>query len=318
MAFEFKSESFRPELAEDTPLEQVLRQRYVGASWSSIRKLVTTGKVKVGPRAVTEPRKLVAPGSDVHIQMTVPRPKPGYQVNLDHVLFCDPHVIVVKKPVGISSVEHEDEPTSLQQQIHEWLCQKERRPCPPLRVVHRLDKVTSGVMMFARTQAAQLELKEQFRAHTTGRHYIAVAHGTVQDATLSYRLVRNRGDGIRGVTRDPNLGSHSITHVAVQEQLRRCCVVQCRLETGRTHQIRIHLAEIGHPVVGDTLYGRDHAGPALDCPRTLLHAASLSFSHPTQRQRLKFEDPLPEDFQAFIQRERGGAGERAVPQRNKL
>ena len=304
MAFEFRSESFSAELASATPLEQVLRQRYSGASWSAIRRLVETGKVKIGVQVTKATRELVPPGSEIHIQMTSPRPKPGHEVEADHVLFCDPHVVVVRKPAGISSVEHEDEPISLQQQIHAWLSRRDRRTCPPLRVVHRLDKVTSGVMMFARTQKAQLALKEQFRAHTTGRHYIAVAHGAVDDATLSYRLVRNRGDGIRGVTTDPDLGRHSITHVVAQERLRRCTVVICRLETGRTHQIRIHLAHIGHPIVGDTLYDRDHAGSAIDCPRTLLHAASLSFTHPLQRQRLKFEDPLPEDFASFLQRER--------------
>jgi 23S rRNA pseudouridine1911/1915/1917 synthase len=309
MPFEFKSESFSPELASALPLEQILRTRYPGASWGSIRKLVSTGKVRVSGRAAMEPRQAVLPGSEVQIHMTAPRPKPG-EVQAEHVLFCDPHVIVVKKPVGISSVEHEDEPTSLQQQIHDWLCRRERRTCPPLRVVHRLDKVTSGVMVFARSVAAQLELKEQFRAHTTGRHYVAVAHGAVHDQTLSYRLVRNRGDGIRGTTSDPNLGRHSMTHVVARERLRRVSVLECRLETGRTHQIRIHLAEIGHPVVGDPVYGRDYRGPALDSPRTLLHAEFLSFSHPVQRQRLKFEDPLPADFEAFIARERAQGGAR--------
>jgi 23S rRNA pseudouridine1911/1915/1917 synthase len=305
MAFEFKSESFVADLGAATALEQILRVRYPGASWGSIRKLIGTGKVKVATLSVKEPRHMVLPGAEVQIHMTTPRPKPGHEVGADHVLFCDPHLIVVRKPIGISSVAHEDEPTSLEQQIHTWLCQRERRTCPPLRVVHRLDKVTSGVMMFARTVAAQLELKEQFRAHTTGRHYIAVVHGDVVDQTLSYRLVRNRGDGIRGVTSDPNLGQHSMTHVVARERLRRVSVLMCRLETGRTHQIRIHLAEIGHPVVGDPVYGRDYRGPALDSARTLLHAEFLSFSHPVQRQRLKFEDPLPADFEAFIERERG-------------
>jgi len=254
--------------------------------------------------ATTEARRLVPPGADVQIQMTAPRPKPGFTVASEYVLFCDRDVVVVRKPVGISSVEHEDEPTCLASELREWLSRHEKRSCPPLKTVHRLDKVTSGVMVFARTPAAQLELKEQFRAHTTGRHYIAVAHGRVHDATLSYRLVRNRGDGLRGVTNDPNLGRHSVTHVVASEALARCTVVQCRLETGRTHQIRIHLAHTGHPVVGDTLYGRDHEGPAIDSPRTLLHAASLSFTHPRDRRRLEFEEALPEDFEAVIRRER--------------
>ena len=136
------------------------------------------------------------------------------------------------------------------------------------------------------------------------------AHGRVHEGTLSFRLVRNRGDGLRGVTKDPNLGTHSVTHVVAAEALARCTVVQCRLETGRTHQIRIHLAEIGHPVVGDTLYGRDYAGAAIESPRTLLHAAYLSFTHPRDRRRLEFEDPLPEDFRRVIERERAATSRR--------
>ena len=137
-----------------------------------------------------------------------------------------------------------------------------------------------------------------------GQPVLERAHGRVHDGTLSFRLVRNRGDGIRGVTSDPNLGTHSVTHVVATEPLARCTVVQCRLETGRTHQIRIHLAQIGHPVVGDALYGRDAAGPVIESPRTLLHAAYLSFTHPRDRRRLEFDDPLPEDFQGVIRRER--------------
>jgi 23S rRNA pseudouridine1911/1915/1917 synthase len=303
-AFEFRSESFRAELSQPTPLENVLRERFPGASWNAIRRLIGSGKVRVAARPTTEARQLVPPGADVQIQMTTPRPKPGFQEAGEHVLFRDSALIVVRKPAGISSVDHEDEPTSLASELREWLSRQEKRNCPPLEVVHRLDKVTSGVMMFARTRAAQADLKEQFRAHTTGRHYIAVAHGSVRDGTLSFRLVRNRGDGLRGVTRDPDRGTHSVTHVVATEPLARCTVVQCRLETGRTHQIRIHLAEIGHPVVGDTLYGRDHAGPVIESPRTLLHAAYLSFTHPRDRRRLEFHDPLPRDFEMVIERER--------------
>jgi 23S rRNA pseudouridine1911/1915/1917 synthase len=227
-------------------------------------------------------------------------------VGSDQVPYCDRHIVVVRKPAGISSVSHEDEPTSLQEQMQSWLTARERRPCPPLKVVHRLDKVTSGVMLFARNAQAQSNLKDQFRAHSTGRYYVAVAQGSVQNATLHFRLVRNRGDGLRGVTQDPGQGRHSVTHVSVLEQLARCTVLRCQLETGRTHQIRIHLATIGHPVIGDPVYGKDYSGLRLEAPRTLLHASFLSFSHPVTRQRLSFEDPLPADFEAWLREERRG------------
>jgi 23S rRNA pseudouridine1911/1915/1917 synthase len=282
----------------------VLKAHFESASWGAIRKLVATGKVQVNGVTITESGESVSPGALIAVRMSTPRRKPGVHTPDERVLHCDPHLVVVNKPIGISSVDHERESTSLQSQVRDWLRQKEKRPIPPLKVVHRLDKVTSGVMLFARTAAVQSELKQQFRAHTTGRYYRAVAHGAVQDVTLKYRLVRDRGDGIRGVTRDPNLGQHSVTHVSVTEHLGRCSLIECRLETGRTHQIRIHLAETGHPLVGDPLYGRGASPAGPSCERTLLHAAFLSFTHPVFRKRCQYEEPLPQDFAAFLDAER--------------
>jgi 23S rRNA pseudouridine1911/1915/1917 synthase len=304
VAFEFKSESFRCDAESPWPLERVLKDRFVTASWNEVRRLITTGKVLVNAARASDTRQLVSPGATISIRMTARKLKPGLERADERILYCDQHLVVVRKPVGLSSVEHVRESTSLQSELRAWLSDKEKRSVAPLRVVHRLDKVTSGVMMFARSQSVQLDLKDQFRAHTTRRHYVAVAHGTVHDGTLSFRLVRDRGDGIRGVTRSPNLGRHSVTHVKVIEQLMRCCVLECRLETGRTHQIRIHLAEIGHPLVGESLYLRGYEGTLLSCSRTLLHAASLSFMHPALRKRLHFTDPLPSAFESFLERER--------------
>lgn len=306
MPFEFKSETFIA--ASSLSLEKALRAHYDGASWGGVRRLVSSGKVRVDDTPVNDPRHELRSGQSVAVQMTAPRPKSGLiglsgEAEAEQgLLHVDPHVVVVRKPAGISSVEHEAEPTSMQQKVHEWLCLKERRRVPPIRVVHRLDKVTSGVMMFARTPAAQQDLKDQFRVHSTGRYYIAIAHGEVHDATLHFRLVRNRGDGIRGVTFEPNVGTHSVTHVKLEEQRGPCSVIRCQLETGRTHQIRIHLAEIGHPIVGDPLYLKRFRGRALECPRTLLHAAFLSFRHPTHRTQMRFEQELPKEFEQFLQR----------------
>ena len=160
--------------------------------------------------------------------------------------------------------------------------------------------------MFARNKEVQLALKDQFRAHTTGRYYLALAHGDVHPGTLRFRLVRDRGDGIRGITHSPNQGTASVTHVTVVERLSRCTLIQCRLETGRTHQIRIHLAAIGHPLLGDPVYTRGFVGTLIPCSRTLLHAAYLSFEHPVFRQKKEYEAPLPESFSAILEQERNG------------
>jgi 23S rRNA pseudouridine1911/1915/1917 synthase len=159
-------------------------------------------------------------------------------------------------------------------------------------------------MLFARSRTVQSHLKDQFRVHSTGRFYLALAHGRVHPGTLSFRLVRDRGDGIRGVTKTPHQGTHSVTHVTVREHFDRCTLIQCKLETGRTHQIRIHLSEVGHPLVGEPLYTKDFRGALIDSPRTLLHAAFLSFEHPITRQRRSFEVPLPSAFEDVLRRER--------------
>jgi 23S rRNA pseudouridine1911/1915/1917 synthase len=298
---EFKSKLFVFSGTTATPLDQVLKQEFSDASWNAVRKLIETGKVTVDGKLVRDTRQSVRPASSVELCMT--RPKVMTAAD-PRILYVDQHVVVANKPTGIASVDHEAEPTSLQSELRTSLELQERKKLPPLKVVHRIDKVTSGVMVFARTQAAQADLKDQFRAHTTGRVYLAVAHGEVNSGTLSFRLVRDRGDGIRGVTHNPNLGYTSVTHVRVREHLPNCTLVECKLETGRTHQIRIHLAETGHPLVGEPLYIRDYPRPLIPCERTLLHAAQLSFVHPTFRNTRRYEVPLPAEFEAFLQRQR--------------
>jgi 23S rRNA pseudouridine1911/1915/1917 synthase len=298
---EFSSTSFQFDGPKATPLDGVLKAHFADASWGAVRKLIETGKVSVDGVVVRTTRQEIKPLSTVAIGMN--RPK-AQQAADTRVLYVDPHIVVVNKPSGIASVDHEAEPTSLQSEIRRSLELQERRKVPPLKVVHRIDKVTSGVMLFARTAAAQSDLKEQFKAHTTGRIYLAVAHGSVHSGSLSFRLVRDRGDGVRGVTQNQLLGYPSTTHVRTRETFARCTLIECKLETGRTHQIRIHLAEIGHPLVGEPLYIRDYKGVLLDAPRTMLHAAQLSFTHPTFRNTRRFEVPLPAEFATFVDRER--------------
>lgn len=172
-------------------------------------------------------------------------------------------------------------------------------------------------MVFARTVPAERELGRQFREHTTYRRYIAVAEGAVTEQTIESRLIRDRGDGRRGSTDDATLGKRAITHVTPLETVGEYTVVQCRLETGRTHQIRIHLAESGHPLCGEKVYRQPLFKKALPdrsgAPRTALHAAELGFTHPITGEEMKFAMPLPNDLTKFIERLRkGGAPKKKV------
>jgi len=172
----------------------------------------------------------------------------------------------------------------------------------PLHVVHRIDKATSGLLIYAKTKAAELALARQFREHTIERTYLCAVHGACRSQRIESRLVADRGDGLRGSARHPDQGKRAVTHVTVLEPLAGATLCQVRLETGKTHQIRIHLAEQGHPLIGETVYIRDHRGSQIAAPRLLLHAATLGFAHPTTGEALRFDSPPPPDFTAVVDR----------------
>jgi 23S rRNA pseudouridine1911/1915/1917 synthase len=172
----------------------------------------------------------------------------------------------------------------------------------PLHVVHRIDRATSGLLAFAKTKRAELGLAAQLRAHTMERQYICVAHGVVAAGRIESMLLADRGDGIRGSTTHTGQGKRAITHVTVERALRGATLCAVRLETGKTHQIRIHLAECGHPLVGETVYIRDYAGKLIDSPRLMLHAATLGFVHPITNEHVSLRSPLPPDFTAVVDR----------------
>ncbi len=182
----------------------------------------------------------------------------------------------------------------------------------PVRAVHRLDRETSGLMVFARTVPAERALVHQFRRHSIHRAYVAIAHGDVQAQTIASQLVRDRGDGRRGSTKLPKAGKRAVTHIRPLESLKDYTVVACRLETGRTHQIRIHLSEHGHFVCGDKVYCQPlFKKPLVDrsgAPRLALHAAELGFVHPITGESLDFTMPLPPDLQQLLNRLRKQAG----------
>ncbi len=202
----------------------------------------------------------------------------------------------------------------------EW----KRRGLPPaarvLHVVHRLDKDSSGLLLFARTRTSERALQMQFRKRQVSRIYLCLAHGRVESGTLESRLVPNRGDGLRGsAPRGSPEGKPAITHVRVLRRFASASLCEARLETGRTHQIRIHFAESGHPLVGERVYIRDFqskGGKPIPSPRLLLHAASLAFDHPAEKRRISIESPRTSEFlalvDAIVSGERGG-GLRSPP-----
>jgi 23S rRNA pseudouridine1911/1915/1917 synthase len=176
--------------------------------------------------------------------------------------------------------------------------------------VHRLDKGTSGVMVVARTGAAREALKAQFHAHTIGREYVALCAGEVKGGTIATLHARHPTDRLRFTTR-VTMGKRAVTHVRVIEKFGAMATyVACTLETGRTHQIRVHLAESGTPVIGDPVYGKTSKdarvrGVAEALGHQALHARVLAFVHPVTGKRVTFEAEAPPEFAEALATLRG-------------
>jgi 23S rRNA pseudouridine1911/1915/1917 synthase len=282
------------------PLDGALKT-LAALSWGDARKLIERGKIKVAGNVVTDGERRVREGDAIEMDLHAQRARPASPVDRSRIVYVDPHIVVVDKPAGISTVPYEEGERGTLDQLVAALLPKARGKGPPssLGVVQRLDKETSGLLVFARTFGAKKALASQLRAHTVHRRYLALAHGHVEKATFRTYLAQNRGDGLRGSSRfGQKEGQLSITHVEPVRVFRDATLVACRLETGRTHQIRIHLAERGHPIVGERVYIRDFRGALIAAPRPMLHAAELGFVHPVRETFMKFELPPPADFEA--------------------
>jgi len=273
-----------------------------GVPWTVAKRHVTSGKVFVDGERVTAVDHRLAAGQQVELRMAAPRPRDPEREGV--LVYDDPHVVVIDKPSGISSVPFEERETGTAMDLIRGAWRRMGKPATsvPLHVVHRIDRATSGLLAFAKTKRAEVGLAAQLRAHTMDRQYVCVAHGVVAPGRIESMLVADRGDGLRGSTTHAGQGKRAVTHVEVREALRGATLSAIRLETGKTHQIRIHLAESGHPLVGETVYIRDYGGPVIDSPRLMLHAATLGFVHPVTGEPVSLSSPLPPDFTAVVER----------------
>ena len=272
-----------------------------GAPWSVAKRQIATGKVFVDGAVATAVDLRLAAGQQVELRTAAPRPRDPAREGA--LVYDDTHVVVIDKPSGVNSVPYEDRETGTAMDLVRgaWRRQGKAATQVALHVVHRIDRATSGLLMFAKTKRAELGLAAQLRSHSLGRSYVCVAHGRVAPGRIESYLVRDRGDGLRGSTTRPGQGKRSITHVEALRELRGATLCRVELETGRTHQIRIHLAEAGHPLVGEPVYLRDYRGSVLAAPRLLLHAATLGFEHPVTGARVELSSALPPDFVAAME-----------------
>jgi len=258
-----------------------------------------------------------------HIQLEAGAPPKPEAPKITHQIvlrYADEHLIVVEKPAGLTTVRHAREvadlgkraskflPPTLVDLLPAVLARGGKANKGRIRAVHRIDKETSGLVVLARTSEAESNLGKQFRAHTVGRRYLALVRGQAREARIESNFIADRGDGRRG-SGEAKDGQHAVTHIRVVEPLGDFTLVECELETGRTHQVRIHLGEAGTPLCGERVYDRPlHGKPLPDrsgAKRPMLHAAYLAIDHPATGKRLEWHAKMPKDLRELITRMHG-------------
>jgi len=277
-----------------------------------IKALISSGQVETNGTLARDPSAKVKPGAVY--TLSIPAPTPAHNVPQDialTIVYEDDHLLVVDKPAGmvVHPAAGNADGTLVNALLHHCAGRLSgiggvARP----GIVHRIDKDTSGLLAVAKTDPAHEGLAKQFAAHSIDRRYVAVVsaqprtgHGTVDAA-----LARSSFDRKKVAIVEADRGKRAVTHWTLVEALKRdAAQIECRLETGRTHQVRVHMASIGHPLVGDPVYGR--ARPShrdilrqLGFARQALHAATLGFIHPVTGETLTFHSAIPSDIQQLL------------------
>ena len=298
-----------PEMAGQR-LDSVLARLLPAHSRTRIKGWIEAGAVKVRGNPC-KPRDMVEAGSRVQVQVTVDGPaQPEIQAEdiALRLVHEDADVLVIDKPAGLVVHPGAGNPRHTLQNALLGLDQK-LAALPRAGLIHRLDKDTSGLLVVARTPEAQTSLSRQLEARTMAREYVAVCVGVMTGGgTIDEPIGRHRGDRLRMAIRVS--GRPAVTHFRVLERFRAHTYLSVKLETGRTHQIRLHLSHIKYPIVGDPVYGgrfglpRGATPPLIDTLRAFkrqaLHAATLGFEHPRTGKMLTLHSPVPSDFAGLL------------------
>ena len=299
-----------PLTAAGRRLDQALAEMFPDYSRSRLTAWIKAGAVTLDG-AAAPPRQLLRGGEQVRLEaelaIEVASAPEAIALTIVHE---DEHLLVLDKPAGLVVHPGAGNPagTLLNALLHH---DPKLNELPRAGIVHRLDKDTSGLMVVAKTLAAHTALVEMLSRHAVERQYEAVVMGTlVAGGTIDAPIGRHLGDRLRQAVRDEEDGKHAVTHYRLRERFRANSLLQCNLETGRTHQIRVHLAHIHHPLVGDPLYGGGLRLPKGATPklvaalrgfrRQALHAERLAFEHPVTGEALAFAAKRPVDMDALI------------------
>ncbi|HOT13497.1 MAG TPA: RluA family pseudouridine synthase [Bacteroidales bacterium] len=309
-------------------IDKFIFNRLVNASRTKVQNAAEAGNILVNNKPVKSNYK-VKPLDVISVVLTFPpRDTEIIPENIPlNIVYEDEHLVIVDKEAGmVVHPAYGNFTGTLVNALYykfkdlPMFQSGEMRP----GLVHRIDKNTSGILVIAKTELALNKLASQFFYHTIERHYTALVWGnlTKDSGTITGNIWRSAKDRkVMAVYDDPEIGKHAITHYKVIERFGMTTLVDCVLETGRTHQIRVHMKHIGHPLFSDAEYGGNTIlkGPSFskykqfveNCfdilPRQALHARSLAFDHPATGKRVQFESPLPADMQQVIEKWRGYA-----------
>ncbi len=299
-------------LAAPARLDKALAEAS-GMSRARVQALIAQGRVEVDGERASSPSAKPAPGA--RFRITVPaasQPEAQPEDIPLTIAFEDEHLVVVDKPAGmvVHPAAGNREGTLVNALLHH--CRGALSGIGGVArpgIVHRIDKDTSGLLVVAKSDAAHEGLAAQFAEHSVHRRYIAVCggHPTPSKGRIEGRIGRSDTNRKKMAVLDKNSsrGKHAITHYSVLERLAHAAVLECRLETGRTHQVRVHCASIGHALIGDPLYGNTPRAirpliSRLEFGRQALHAKELGFNHPITSEKLTFSSDLPDDMAELI------------------
>jgi 23S rRNA pseudouridine1911/1915/1917 synthase len=310
---------------------ELLRKRYK-LTWTRAKRLVEGGHIRVAGQTTRAPEQRVksgnrfwiaagvleikqAPGHETKAKTThakkaaakpkkkIEAPPPGIEL-----IYSDDAVVVVNKPAGLTTSRSKEDREEfgpgqrfLPKTLEEYLPAVLGTPNKKVFAVHRLDRDTTGLIVFARNSEASRSLQQQFRGRSVERRYVAITRGVPKPGRIETVLVPERGDGRRGSGDAGHVAAkRAVTHVSIRESAHNFALVECKLDTGRTHQIRIHLGEAGVPLCGERLYDRPLKGSPLpdgsSAGRPMLHAYRLGFQHPETEEFVGWELDPPVDF----------------------
>jgi 23S rRNA pseudouridine1911/1915/1917 synthase len=301
-----------PQEAVNWRLDRALAAAVPTLSRERLKALIGSGAV-IGPTGapVRDPAVKAVPGATYEV--AIPEPTPAHNLPQDialEIVFEDGHLLVVDKPAGmvVHPAAGNADGTLVNALLHHCAGRLSgiggvARP----GIVHRIDKDTSGLLVVAKTDRAHEGLAAQFARHSLHRIYLAIVAGVPVPPAgkVDAPVARSAANRKKMAIVEGGRGKKAVTHYRTVRPLRDAALVECRLETGRTHQVRVHMASIGHPLLGDPVYGRPRPAhrevlKKLDFHRQALHAAELGFVHPVSKENLSFKSPLPSDIQELF------------------